>query len=94
VKTIAELREALAAGARLVMLDNMSLSRMRRAVALARGRATLEASGRMSLARVRRVARTGVDRISVGALTHSAPALDMSLVLKVQTWRTKSLPGS
>ncbi|MEO0081961.1 MAG: carboxylating nicotinate-nucleotide diphosphorylase [candidate division WOR-3 bacterium] len=83
VKTLAQLREALQAGARLVMLDNMNLAQMRRAVELARGRAKLEASGGMTLKRVRRVARTGVDYISVGALTHSAPALDLSLELTV-----------
>jgi len=81
VKTMAELREALDAGARLIMLDNMDLGRMRRAVKLARGKAKLEASGGMNLTRVRSVARTGVDYISVGALTHSAPALDISLEL-------------
>jgi len=81
VKTLRELREALDAGAGLIMLDNMDLGRMRRAVKLAKGRAKLEASGGMSLARVRSFARTGVDYISVGALTHSAPALDISLEL-------------
>lgn len=81
VKTLAELRAALDRGCRLIMLDNMSLAQMRRAVKLARGRANLEASGRMTLARVPGVARTGIDFISVGALTHSAPALDLSLEL-------------
>lgn len=81
VKTLAELREALAAGARLIMLDNMTLAQMRRAVKLTAGRAQLEASGGMTLRRVTQVARAGVDRISVGALTHSAPALDFSLDL-------------
>ncbi|MBM4404561.1 MAG: carboxylating nicotinate-nucleotide diphosphorylase [Chloroflexi bacterium] len=79
VTTIAMAREALDAGAKRLLLDNMSLARMRRCVALAKGKAKTEASGGMTLARVRSVARTGVDYISVGALTHSAPALDISL---------------
>jgi nicotinate-nucleotide pyrophosphorylase (carboxylating) len=79
VRTIAQLRAALAAGARRILLDNMDLSRMRRAVALAHGRAELEASGGITLRRVRAVAETGVDRISVGALTHSAPTVDIAL---------------
>ena len=77
--TLAEVRTALAAGARRVLLDNMTLAQMRRAVALARGRARLEASGGITLSRVRAVALTGVDFISVGALTHSAPAADIAL---------------
>ena len=79
VRTIAQLRAALAAGARRILLDNMDLARMRRAVSLARGRAKLEASGGITLRRVRAVAETGVDYISVGALTHSAPAADIAL---------------
>ncbi len=80
--TLAEVREAVAAGADRILLDNMSLSQMREAVGLAAGRAKLEASGRMTLERVRRVAETGVDYISVGALTHSAPALDISMEIE------------
>ena len=68
---------ALDAGADWILLDNMSEQTMREAVALAAGRARLEASGNMKLERVPAVARTGVDAISVGALTHSAPALDL-----------------
>ena len=79
VRTIAQLRAALTAGARRILLDNMNLSRMRRAVALTQGRAELEASGGITLRRVRAVAETGVNRISVGALTHSAPAADIAL---------------
>ncbi len=82
VTALEELREALEAGADLILLDNMDLETIREAVRLARGRALLEASGGMSLDRVRAVAETGVDYISVGALTHSARALDLSLELE------------
>ena len=61
------------------MLDNMSVADMREAVALTQGRALLEASGGVNLTTIREIAETGVDLISVGALTHSAPALDISL---------------
>jgi len=74
-----QVREALAAGADMIMLDNMPLETMRQAVVLAGGRVPLEASGNMTLDRVRAVAETGVDFISVGALTHSARAIDISL---------------
>jgi len=76
---LSQVREALAAGADMIMLDNMSLETMREAVVLAAGRVPLEASGNMTLDRVRAVAETGVDYISVGALTHSARAVDISL---------------
>lgn len=79
VRTLAELEEALALGVRRVLLDNMDLTALRKAVALSRGRAELEASGGISLENVVEVAATGVDYISIGALTHSAPALDLSL---------------
>ncbi len=79
VEDLAQLDEALAAGADLILLDNVSIPLLREAVARARGRALLEASGGITLANVREVAATGVDFISVGALTHSAPALDISL---------------
>jgi nicotinate-nucleotide pyrophosphorylase (carboxylating) len=81
VETLDELDEALGAGVTRVLLDNMSLADQRAAVERTRGRAQLEASGGISLDTVREVAETGVDFISVGALTHSAPALDLSLVL-------------
>jgi len=74
-----QVREALAAGADMIMLDNMTIEMMRQAVILAASRVPLEASGNMSLDRVHAVAETGVDYISVGALTHSAPAIDISL---------------
>jgi nicotinate-nucleotide pyrophosphorylase (carboxylating) len=74
-----QVREALAAGADSILLDNMSLPELREAVQLSRGQARLEASGGVTLDTVRAVAETGVDFISVGALTHSARALDVSL---------------
>ena len=79
VTSVAMAREAIDAGADIVLLDNMGLAAMRAAARLARGRCKTEASGGMTLRRVRRVAETGVDYISVGALTHSAPAVDISL---------------
>jgi nicotinate-nucleotide pyrophosphorylase (carboxylating) len=79
--TLEQLEEALAAGADAILLDNMSIDELRRAVALTDGRARLEASGGVTLETVRAIAETGVDEISVGALTHSAPALDVSLEL-------------
>jgi nicotinate-nucleotide pyrophosphorylase (carboxylating) len=79
--TLEQVEEALAAGADALLLDNMGLEDLRLAVALARGRARLEASGGVTLETVRAVAETGVDEISIGALTHSAPALDVSLEL-------------
>jgi nicotinate-nucleotide pyrophosphorylase (carboxylating) len=79
VDSLAQLEEALAAGASVILLDNMSLDDLERAVALAKGRAVLEASGNVTLARVRAIAETGVDYISSGALTHSAANLDIGL---------------
>jgi nicotinate-nucleotide pyrophosphorylase (carboxylating) len=79
VENISGLREAIHAGADIVMLDNMSVADMRKAVKLSNGRVALEASGGITLENVREVAETGVDFISVGALTHSAPAVDISL---------------
>jgi len=79
VTTVDEARQALEARAEELLLDNMPPEDMRRVVQMARGRAVLEASGGISLENVRRVAETGVDYISVGAITHSARALDMSL---------------
>jgi nicotinate-nucleotide pyrophosphorylase (carboxylating) len=78
-ESVAQVSVALSAGADIVLLDNMSLEDMRTSVALAAGRATVEASGGVSLDTVRAIAETGVDWISVGALTHSAPALDLAL---------------
>ena len=74
-----QVRAALEAGADIIMLDNMTLDEMRQCVALVGGRAIVEASGGVTRDRVRAIAETGVDWISVGALTHSAPALDLAL---------------
>ena len=79
--TLAEVEAAVMAGVPRILLDNMGLDELRRAVGIAGGRAELEASGGITLDSVRAVAETGVDYISVGALTHSAPALDVSLLL-------------
>jgi nicotinate-nucleotide pyrophosphorylase (carboxylating) len=83
VRNPQEIDEALAAGAPRLLLDNMDEDALRSAVAQVGGRAELEASGRVTLATLRAVARTGVELISIGALTHSAPALDLSLLLEV-----------
>jgi nicotinate-nucleotide pyrophosphorylase (carboxylating) len=80
--TLDEVREALDAAAPRILLDNMTNDQLREAVALTAGRAELEASGGVTLDTVRGIAETGVDYISVGALTHSAPALDVSLILE------------
>ena len=77
--TLDQLEEALALGVDTVLLDNMSLDDLRRAVAMTKGRAILEASGNVTLATVRAIAETGVDYISSGAITHSAPNLDIGL---------------
>jgi nicotinate-nucleotide pyrophosphorylase (carboxylating) len=79
VETIAQLREALAAGARLILLDNFTLPRMREAVEITGERAELEASGGVEFANVREIAETGVHRISVGSLTKDIKAVDLSL---------------
>jgi nicotinate-nucleotide pyrophosphorylase (carboxylating) len=79
VKSLAELEEALALRVDRIMLDNMDLDEMRRAVEITAGRVPLEASGNVTLENVAAIAATGVDYISVGALTHSVKALDISL---------------
>jgi len=79
--TLAQVDEALAAGADAILLDNMSLEELREAVSRVARRARLEASGGVTLATVRAIAETGVDEISIGALTHSARSLDVSLEL-------------
>jgi nicotinate-nucleotide pyrophosphorylase (carboxylating) len=81
-RSIAEVDEALEAGAERILLDNMSPDALRDAVRHVDGRASLEASGRVTLQTLREVASTGVQFVSVGALTHSAPALDLSLILE------------
>jgi nicotinate-nucleotide pyrophosphorylase (carboxylating) len=80
-RDLAEVDEALAAGAPRLLLDNMTPVQLREAVRHVAGRAQLEASGGVTLQTLREIAGTGVDFISVGALTHSAPALDLSLIL-------------
>ena len=84
VGAVSEALEAVEAGANIVMLDNMNLEDMRKAVKSIHGRALIEASGGITLGNVRAVAETGVDFISIGALTHSATALDISLELEAQ----------
>ncbi len=81
VENLGELEQALAAGARRVLLDNFDLETLRRAVALNGGRARLEASGGVDLERVRAIAETGVDDISVGAITKNVRSVDFSLLL-------------
>lgn len=81
VRDLAEIDDALAAGAPRLLLDNMNVEQLRAAVAHIDGRAETEASGNVNLDTVRAIAETGVQFISVGALTHSAPTLDLSLIL-------------
>jgi nicotinate-nucleotide pyrophosphorylase (carboxylating) len=82
VETLAQLEEGLAAGAKMILLDNMSLDDMREAVRITGGRAVLEISGGVTLERLRTLAETGVDRISVGTLTKDVKATDFSMRLK------------
>jgi len=79
-----EIEQALAAGAPRLLLDNMDEPRLRAAVAQVAGRAELEASGGVTLQTLRGLAQTGIEWISMGALTHSAPALDLSLIMEAQ----------
>jgi nicotinate-nucleotide pyrophosphorylase (carboxylating) len=81
-RTLDEVDQALAAGARRILLDNMDTSQLRAAVKRVAGQAALEASGGVTLETLPEIASTGVQFISVGALTHSAPALDLSLILQ------------
>lgn len=81
-RDLAEVREALAAGADIIMLDNMSNEMMREAVEIIDGRAKTEASGGITLETIAEVAKTGVDIISLGALTHSVKAFDISMKMK------------
>ena len=83
VDTLDQLEEALAAGAEAILLDNMPPDMLRQAVAIAGGRAVLEASGGVTLDSVAAIAESGVDIISSGAITHSAPALDLGLDMSV-----------
>ena len=79
VTSLAQVQEALDAGAEVILLDNMSLEQMREAVALVAGRAVTEASGGITPDNAAAVAATGVDVLSLGWLTHSVPALDVAL---------------
>jgi nicotinate-nucleotide pyrophosphorylase (carboxylating) len=81
VETLDQVREAIDAGAQAILLDNMDLSTLEKAVAIAGGKAILEASGNVTLDTVYDIAQTGVDLISVGALTHSAGSRDVSLLI-------------
>ena len=81
-KTLDEVREALDSRAEIIMLDNMTLDMMREAVKLIDGRALVEASGNVTLDTIRMIAETGVDFISSGSLTHSAPAADISMKIR------------
>jgi nicotinate-nucleotide pyrophosphorylase (carboxylating) len=82
VETLEQAQEAVEAGAHIIMLDNMPVDMMRKAIGLIAGRAVVEASGGITLETVRQVAETGVDLISIGGLTHSPRALDISLDLE------------
>lgn len=82
-RTLDEVREAVATGCEVIMLDNMDCATMKEAVAIAGGKALLEASGNVTAASVRAIAETGVDIISVGALTHSVQAFDISMRIKL-----------
>lgn len=84
VESIVELNEALSAGANSVLLDNFTLADMREAVAINQGRAVLEASGNVSLDTIRRIAETGVDRISIGGITKHIRAIDLSMRVKMR----------
>ena len=79
VETLAQLQEALAAGATDILLDNFTPAQMREAVAVCAGRARLEVSGGVDLTQVREIAATGVDRISIGRLTKDVTAVDFSM---------------
>ena len=78
-RTLADVQEALDCGVDVIMLDNMTCDEIKKAVQLTSGRAKLEASGNVTLENIRQVAETGVDIISLGALTHSVKAFDISM---------------
>jgi nicotinate-nucleotide pyrophosphorylase (carboxylating) len=82
VKTLDEVREAMAAGATMLLLDNMPPHLMKQAVSIVGGRVLVEASGNVTLENIRAIAETGVDFISSGSLTHSAPAADISMKIR------------
>lgn len=80
-ESLSEVRQALAGKADIILLDNMTPTMVRRSVKLINGRTTVEVSGGITLENVRAMAAAGADRISIGALTHSAPAASLSLVV-------------
>ncbi|OFW22430.1 MAG: nicotinate-nucleotide diphosphorylase (carboxylating) [Acidobacteria bacterium RIFCSPLOWO2_02_FULL_65_29] len=81
-QSLAQVREALDAGADIILADNLTIAEIRETVALARGRAKVEVSGGVTLDRIPELAATGADYVSVGALTHSAPAVDISFEIQ------------
>jgi nicotinate-nucleotide pyrophosphorylase (carboxylating) len=83
--TLEQVKEALEAGADMILLDNMSVDELRKAVALSGGRVPLEASGGVRLETIRAIAETGVDFISVGRITQSAPAVDIGFDAVIKT---------
>lgn len=83
-RTLEELQEALDAGVNVIMLDNMDYDTMKQAVAITNGRAKLEASGNITLENISQVAQTGVDIISLGALTHSVKCFDISMRIETE----------
>ncbi len=88
--TLKETKEALAAGTDIILLDNMDASKIKKAVVIIGGRALSEVSGGVNLANIKEYAATGVDRISVGALTHSAPSVDISMKVIDSNGREKN----
>ena len=80
-ESLSQVRQAIAGKADIILLDNMTPPMVRRSVKLINGRATVEVSGGITLKNVRAMAAAGADRISIGALTHSAPAASLSLVM-------------
>jgi nicotinate-nucleotide pyrophosphorylase (carboxylating) len=82
VESVAEVRQALKGKPEIILLDNMTPAAVKRAVRLIKGRALVEVSGGITLKNIRAMAAAGPDRISIGALTHSAPATTLSLILK------------
>ena len=84
VDTLEQLKEVLGAGADLILLDNMSLEQTRAAVQIAAGKTKLESSGGLTIENAKAYASTGVDFLAVGALTHSAPVMDIGLDFKAQ----------
>ena len=84
VDSLEQLKEVVAAGAELILLDNMSLEKCRAAVEIVGGKSKLEASGGLTIENAHAYAKTGVDYLAVGALTHSAPVLDIGLDLRME----------